>query len=127
MQVLQMADTAFYLGMIDMSQRIQASIMQLRVAQLIGEGMDLSTHTWHVSGIMLRKASALKRRTCKRLEKCQARLLKMRAKDYHGQQQAQNPVGRVDGGACSEVWPHVNGCSSGFRRHACWMTCSACQ
>lgn len=42
MQVLQMADTAFYFGMIDMSQRIQASIMQLRAAQLIAEGEDPS-------------------------------------------------------------------------------------
>ena len=38
MQVLQRADTAFYMGMIDMSQRIQVSIMQLRAAQLISEG-----------------------------------------------------------------------------------------
>lgn len=37
-QVLQHADTAFYMGMIDMSQRIQVSIMQLRAAQLIFEG-----------------------------------------------------------------------------------------
>ena len=38
MQVLQHADTAFYMGMIDMSQRIQVSVMQLRAAQLIFEG-----------------------------------------------------------------------------------------
>ena len=49
MQVLQMADTAFYFGMIDMSQRIQASIMQLRAAQLIAEGEDLSISAWLVS------------------------------------------------------------------------------
>ncbi|CAK0783932.1 hypothetical protein CVIRNUC_007135 [Coccomyxa viridis] len=36
-QVLQHADTAFYMGMIDMNQRIQVSVMQLRAAQLIFE------------------------------------------------------------------------------------------
>ena len=41
MQVLQHADTAFYMGMIDMNQRIQVSVMQLRAAQLIFEGVPL--------------------------------------------------------------------------------------
>ena len=41
MQVLQHADTAFYMGMIDMNQRIQISVMQLRAAQLIFEGLLL--------------------------------------------------------------------------------------
>lgn len=41
MQVLQHADTAFYMGMIDMNQRIQVSVMQLRAAQLIFEGVLL--------------------------------------------------------------------------------------
>ena len=48
-QVLQMADTAFYFGMIDMKQRIKASIMQLRAAQLIAEGEDLSVSALLVS------------------------------------------------------------------------------
>ena len=37
-QVMEHADTAFYMGMIDMSQRVQISVMQLRTAQLIADG-----------------------------------------------------------------------------------------
>ena len=55
-----MAETAFYFGMIDMSQRIQASIMQLRAAQLIADGENLSmaclTEQAAVTGIMPGKA-----------------------------------------------------------------------
>lgn len=65
MQVLQMADTAFYFGMIDMSQRIQASIMQLRAAQLIADGEDLSMacliEQAAVTGILPGKAEFLTR------------------------------------------------------------------
>ena len=36
---MEHADTAFYMGMIDMSQHVQISVMQLRAAQLISDGL----------------------------------------------------------------------------------------
>lgn len=37
-QVLQHADVAFFFGMIDMQQRIDAMTMQLQISQLIADG-----------------------------------------------------------------------------------------
>ncbi len=37
-QVLQHADVAFFFGMIDMQQRIDAMAMQLQISQLIADG-----------------------------------------------------------------------------------------
>ena len=58
MQVLQHADTAFYTGMIDMSQRIQVSIMQLRAAQLIFEGSLQCTRVCPLSTAMTLSAAS---------------------------------------------------------------------
>lgn len=44
-QVMEHADTAFYMGMIDMSQYVQISIMQLRAAQLIADGRFTPSHS----------------------------------------------------------------------------------
>lgn len=43
MQVLQHADVAFFFGIIDTQQRIEAMTMQLLVAQLIAEGLIIIT------------------------------------------------------------------------------------
>lgn len=52
-QVLQHADVAFFFGMIDTQQRIDAMTMQLLISQLIADGANTQNPNWWLCGFHL--------------------------------------------------------------------------